>query len=280
MKFLNMVLLFVALSSGSFAKNSCNDFFKNKTQKRSEQSKNKSKFEKYLSGSLRESSGALTAEWLAVAEALLKMDTNEFQKFFAAEYGQNVAKSIKAFNQGFSKVTTSDKSVPKLYHMTSAEIAEIITRDQKLLLSSGARNNAAVCLGDGSFHSYHRNTSDNSAILKVKIKANARSLDLTSFQDYPAHEGSQWSAFKWYEYTFVPNLIKGKYKKTLPQLHQLIKDIDLKQNKIFHELITIEAFSLLMGVDFIKVSETYVQKVINEYWVVNPEVIEKVDYAP
>ncbi len=278
MKFLNLVFLIVILSSSSFAKNSCNDFFKSKAKNHSSQSKRDSKFEKYLSGSLREGTSALSAEWLAVVESILKMDTKKFREFFSAEYGTNVTKSIKAFSQGFAEVTSSRKSVPKLYHMTSADIAELITRDQKLLLSSGTRNHAAACLGGGNFHAF-RNASEDSAILKVKIKSNARSLDLTSFQDYPAHEGSQWNAYKWYEETFVPNLIKGKYKKTLPQLHQLIKDIDLTRKNVAYELSNIEAFSLLMGVDFIKVSETYGQKVINEYWVVNPDAVEKIDYA-
>lgn len=112
MKFLNLIFLLMILSSGSVARNSCNNFFKNKEQKHSIQAKKQdSKFEKYLSGSLREGSNALTAEWLKVVQSILKMDTKKFQKFFATEYGQDVAKSIKAFSKGFAEVTTSRKSV-------------------------------------------------------------------------------------------------------------------------------------------------------------------------
>ncbi len=256
-----------------------------------EETRAKGKFKSYLDLSLTEGSHSLDPNWIVIVEAILKVNPKEFQSLIPKELidpvknheGENFdhKNSLnRRFEDGFLVDTTKHHknpiSKPKLYHMTDAETAALILDSQKLLLSQGSKNYAAICLGAGGFPAY-QNTSADSVILEVKVKSTARILDLTyTVGDLPGSY-SRRPAYEWYLDEFVPALIKGKYDKEFPDLSAAVKRV--KKSLRDDALSKIETFALLMGADLVKLTEKYELVPVNEYWIVNPTIVSEVKRA-
>lgn len=268
------------------AKSSCAFHFKD--QKGSKYQVN-DKFSQYQRLSLKGENG-LEPNWLFLVEHLLKVDPKEFQALIPKELLDSkwdhegneftVKNPVKRqLKEGFlvepTKGQTSTKIHPKLFHMTSPEFSEVILKTQELHLSQGSKNYAAICLGTAGFPAY-QNASSNSVFLEVKIKPTARILDLTyTYGDAPG-SFSRRAAYNWYAKTFVPDLIRGKYRNEFPELTAAAKKL---KKLALYELSQVEAFSILMGVDLIKVTERYEQSLVDEYWIIDPTIISKIVLA-
>lgn len=155
-----------------------------------------------------------------------------------------------------------DRFIPNYFHLTQR--GDLIVESQQLKLTSGARNEAAICLGDGGFAF---NPGRVAEILRVKLKPTAKTLNLTFRMDGSARN-SYYDLYLEYE-----TRIRGLIQRT-PELRKIAKQ--LGTDHVETELMSKEAFGHFLGADVLYVTEKYGQVNRHEYWVLNPEAIQEI----
>ena len=236
------------------------------------------RFEKYQESFLKEGHHKVHPEFAELAQAIFSTNKNKFKKLipkksFPESDRMNSKPEHDLFENGFrSKLTDTGREYPRLYHKTSADLAnQLKSNEAQLKLTHGTFNRAAICAGDAHFKPFKSSNavtrrSFSSAELQIHPKARTLNISRTAFGDKGASEYSYYNSYIWFTDVFVPKLIAGKYEKDFPELTAIVK----KQGDFY---FTEEAFGLLLNIDILMISKPYEWRMQHEYWILNPEVI-------
>ena len=241
---------------------------------------------------VRNGKGQVDSEWLDAVKAILASKPSDFlelipkRTFPKADRHRrsllfsNMNDGIRTFDPREGQVVSFK---PQFYHQSSGESAPGILQNG-LLISTGTMNHGAICLGDSRFFLFkgrkesHR---ENIATFQVTLRSEAKILDLTTerFGGRGPTEFSYSAAFEWYQDVFLTDVLQGKYADRFSALTAFVQSVHKETGFIDYSLMSPEAFGLLLGADVLYLTQRYESNRVDEYWVINPLALDRVQQS-